>query len=112
MSLHPSRLLGALAITQESVIAPALEGGYAGGSAATIAAVLMLIAQDLARPQPDPDEWAAVDARLALIDGNPEHADETRGLLRRLVEITGAAVLHMPGGPEEVTSAIGSSDAN
>lgn len=101
MSLHPSQLLGALAMTQATVIAPALEGSYAGGSAATIAAALMLIAQDLARPQPDPGEWAAIDARLALIDGDPSHADETRGLLGRLVEITGAAVLHIAGETDE-----------
>ena len=97
MSLHPSQLLGALAMTQASVIAPALVGSYAGGSAATIAATLMLIAQDLALPQLDLGEWSAIDARLALIDGSPAHADETRSLLERLVEITGAAVLHIPG---------------
>jgi len=99
MRLHASQLLGALAMTQGTVIAPALEGCYAGGSAATTAAVLMLLAQDLARPQPNPDEWAAIDARLALIDGDPGHADETRGLLSRLVEITGAATLYMPNEP-------------
>ena len=100
MSPSSSQLLGALALTQGGVIAPALEGCYAGGSAATIAAVLMLIAQDLTRPQPDPREWAAIDARLALVDGNPQHADETRDLLDRLVEITGAAMLYMPGQAE------------
>lgn len=112
MSLHPSQLLGALAMTQATVIAPALEGSYAGGSAATIAAALMLIAQDLARPRSDPGEWAAIDARLALIDGNPVYAEETRSLFKRLVEITGAAVLHMPGEPKEKTLNCGSSNAN
>lgn len=96
MSLHPSQLLGALAMTQATIIAPALEGSYAGGSAATIAAALMLIAQDLVLPRCDLGEWAAIDARLALIDSDPAHGDETRSLLDRLVEITGAAVLYMP----------------
>jgi hypothetical protein len=104
MSLRTSQLLRALAMTQGAVIAPALEGCYAGGSAATTAAVLMLLAQDLARPQPDPGEWAAIAARLALIDGDPGHADETRGLLSRLVEITGAAALYMPNEPHEAAT--------
>lgn len=97
MSLSPPQLLGALAMTQATVVAPALEGSYAGGSAATIAATLMLIAHDLARPQPDTAEWAAIDARLALIDGDPAHGDETRALLDRLVEITATSTLPIPG---------------
>ena len=96
MSLSPPQLLGALAMTQGGFIAPALEGSYAGGSAATIAACLMLIAQDLARPRPDAAEWAAIDARLHDIDGLANHADETRALLDRLVALTEAAVLRMP----------------
>lgn len=97
MSLSPPQLLGALAMTQATIVAPALEGSYAGGSAATTAALLMLIAHDLARPQLDPAEWAAIDARLALIDGDPADRDETRALLDRLVEITAASTLPMPG---------------
>ena len=97
MSVPTPQLLGALAQAQATMVAPALEGSYAGGSAATIAAALMLIAQDLARPQADPAEWAAIDARLAEIDGDPAQADETRALLDRLVVLTGAAVLRMPG---------------
>ena len=96
MSLHPSRLVGALALAQATGVAPALAGSYAGSSAATIAAVLILVAQDLARPPPDPAEWAAIDARLADLADEPDNAGETRRLIGRLVEITEAALLHMP----------------
>ncbi len=97
MSLSSPQLVGALAMAQASSVAPALEGQYAGGSASTIAACLMLVAQDLMRPQTDPVEWAAIDARLRAIDSDPAHADETRALLDRLVALTEAAVLRMPG---------------
>lgn len=96
MSLATPQLVSALAMAQATAVAPALEGQYAGGSASTIAACLVLIAQDLMRPQTDPAEWAAIDARLQDIDGDPAQADETRTLLDRLVEITTAAVLVMP----------------
>ena len=97
MSLSSPQLVGALAMAQATSVAPALEGQYAGGSAATIAACLMLVAQDLMRPQTDPAEWAAIDARLREIDGDPAYAEETRTLLDRLVVLTEAAVLRMPG---------------
>ncbi len=97
MSLATPQLVGALAMAQATAVAPALEGHYAGGSASTIAACLMLVAQDLSRPQTAPAEWAAIDARLREIDADPAHAVETRTLLDRLVVLTEAAVLRMPG---------------
>lgn len=97
MSLSSPQLIGALAMAQSGTVAPALEGHYAGGSASTIAACLMLIAQDLMRSQIDPAEWAAIDGRLRLIDGDPASIEETQTLLDRLVVLTEAAVLRMPG---------------
>lgn len=96
MNLSLPQLLGSLGMAQLGLVAPALEGQYAGGSAATIGVMLLLLAQDVARPQTDPVEWAAIDARLAAIDSDPAHADETRMLLDRLVELTAAAALAMP----------------
>lgn len=96
MNLSMPQLLGSLGMAQLGLVAPALEGQYAGGSAATIGVMLLLLAQDAARPPTDPAAWAAIDARLAAIDGDPAHADETRVLLDRLVELTAAAALVIP----------------
>ena len=96
MNLSLPQLLGSLGMAQLGLVAPTFEGQYAGGSATTIGVMLLLLAQDVARPQTDPVEWAAIDARLAAIDSDPSYADETRGLLDRLVELTAAAALAVP----------------
>lgn len=47
-NLRPEAYLTALAMAQAGEVAPALEGTYAGGTAGTIAAVLMFAIQDIA----------------------------------------------------------------
>ena len=46
MSLTPDSLLMTLAMAQLSMVAPALEGTYAGGSAATIGLGVLVLAKD------------------------------------------------------------------
>lgn len=96
MNLSMPQLLGSLGMAQLGLVAPALDGKYAGGSATTIGVMLLLLAQDAARSQTDLAEWAAIDSRLAAIDGCLADADETRTLLDRLVKLTAAAALVMP----------------
>lgn len=48
MSLPPDRLAATLAMAQLTMVAPALEGSYAGGTAATLGLTLLLVAQDAA----------------------------------------------------------------
>lgn len=48
MSLTPAQLTTSLAMAQLTMVAPALEGTYAGGSAATLGLALLLVAQDAA----------------------------------------------------------------
>jgi hypothetical protein len=48
MNLRPEAYLTALAIAQAGEVAPALEGTYLGGTAGTIAGVLMFAVQDVA----------------------------------------------------------------
>ena len=48
MSLPPEKLLETLAMAQLTIVAPALEGSYAGGGASTIGLALLLVAQDVA----------------------------------------------------------------
>lgn len=64
MSLVPEHYLAACAAAQLTEVAPALEGSYAGGTAGTIGALLMLAVQDMtARPARE----AAEKARLSEI---------------------------------------------
>lgn len=46
MSLPPDRLLQTLAMAQLTMVAPALEGTYAGGVAATVGLGVLVLAQD------------------------------------------------------------------
>ena len=114
MSLTPAQILAALGTAQARLVAPVLDGTYAGGSAATIAATLFMLAGDLAtfeerrrrevavmagllrRDGSHAELLAALDARLTAIDGDPAHRDETIAILDVLVEMTTAAVLRMP----------------
>jgi hypothetical protein len=46
MSLPPDKLLQALAMAQLTMVAPALEGTYAGGTAGTLGLAVLLLAED------------------------------------------------------------------
>lgn len=46
MSLSPDKLLQTLAMAQLTMVAPALDGSYAGGAAATVGLGVLVLAQD------------------------------------------------------------------
>lgn len=46
MSLPPDQLLTTLAMAQLTMVAPALEGSYAGGTAATVGLGVLVLAKD------------------------------------------------------------------
>lgn len=91
MSLSAEQILGTCAAAQLTSVAPALEGTYAGGTAGTIGALLILAAQDIAaRPKREAAELARLQeifarARTAgLIDSQPSGLVEMRAGLEAL----------------------------
>lgn len=115
MSLPPDRLAAALAMAQLTMVAPALEGSYAGGTAATLGLTLLLVAQDAAtwadRQARESDGAAALlaeagaavpdghDARLAALDALLAATDDparVRRILDFYVAISEAAAVTPP----------------
>jgi hypothetical protein len=118
MSLPPHQLAASLAMAQLTMVAPALEGSYAGGTAATLGLALLLVAQDAAtwaeRQARESDgaaallDFAGVEvpdghaARLAALDtllAGTADAALTRRILDFYVEITEAAAVTPPPMP-------------
>jgi hypothetical protein len=82
MNLRPEQYLTALALAQAGEVAPALEGSYAGGTAGTIAGVLMFAVQDIAGREA---RERAEHARLAGILGDAGRPVETLDAMRQAV---------------------------
>jgi hypothetical protein len=83
MNLRPEAYLTALAIAQAGEVAPVLEHTYAGGTAATIAGVLMFAVQDIAgREAREAAEADRLRALLAAGDDVP-----LAGLRAAIVEL-------------------------
>ncbi|MGB3722983.1 MAG: hypothetical protein WA979_09220 [Pacificimonas sp.] len=75
MSLKPEHYLSACAASQMLEVVPALEGTYAGGTAGTVGALLMMAVQDLSgRAEREAAEWERLRAIYAAA-GEPEPAD-------------------------------------
>ena len=123
MSLAAEQYLAACAAAQLGEVAPALEGSYSGGTAATVGALLVLAVQDLAaRPAreaaeaerlrsiydaavdagiavPEPRDLAGLRAGLENLHGAAETAGEDRlcrRILHHYVETAEAAKLELP----------------
>ncbi|MFC3711314.1 hypothetical protein ACFOMD_01950 [Sphingoaurantiacus capsulatus] len=115
MSLTPAQLTVTLGMAQLTMVAPALEGTYAGGTAATLGLALILVAQDSATwdaRQVRESEGAAEllasagapvpeghDPRLAALDtllAETQDPALTRRILDFYVEITEAAAVTPP----------------
>ena len=95
MSLPPDRLLQTLAIAQLTMVAPPLEGTYAGGSATTLALGVLLLASDatsFAARQATTAEAAGIILRNADVDV-PEGHDARLEALDRLLASTRDAAL-------------------
>jgi hypothetical protein len=118
MSLPPDRLLQTLAMAQMTIVAPALEGSYAGGAAATVALGVLALAQDAvayeARRARTAEAAAAIlaDAGVAVPDGHDARLEALDRLLagtadpaleRRILDLyvamTEAALITLPAMP-------------
>lgn len=95
MSLPPDKLLQTLAVAQLTIVAPPLEGSYAGGTAATIALGVLALAQDAVayegRRARTAETAGAIlaDAGVAVPDGH----DPRLEALDRLLAATSDAAL-------------------
>jgi hypothetical protein len=94
MSLPPAQALAALAMTQLTVVGPALEGSYAGGSASTIGLLTLLLAQDAATAETR--RARECDAMRALLAAHGEAADGDHGALLARIEALHARVAADP----------------
>jgi hypothetical protein len=90
MSLPPAAILTALGQAQLGIVAPALEGSYAGGTAATIGLALLLLAQDAAGA-PARDARTAERAAALLAEGGASVPETLAAQLEALDSLLAAA---------------------